>query len=117
GTRALSGAPSIGMVTSPSSRAMPRTFPLSHAYRDSNLYMWYVNLQGQGPGSISPIAENAYSGLCGSIPAALIWASFHGGQTPIGVWQNQRIKVWAPLVEISIHGEWRKVQEHFSAAA
>src|SRR5262249_50623976 len=45
------------------------------------------------------------------------WASFHGGQTPIGVWQNQRIKVWAPLVEIFIDGEWSRVQEHFSAAA
>ena len=117
GTRALNRAPTIGTRTSPSSIELPQTYPLSKAYRGSNLDMWYVNLQGQGPGTISPTAENAYSGLCGSIPAALIWASFHGGQSPIGVWQNQRIKVWAPLVEISIHGEWRRVQEHFSAAA
>jgi hypothetical protein len=116
GPRALGGPPAVGLITSPNSRTLPRTYPLSRAFRDSNLDMWYVNLGGQGPGAISPVAENVYSGLCGSIPAALIWASFHGGQSPIGVWQNQRIKVWAPLVEISIHGDWSRIQTHFSAA-
>jgi hypothetical protein len=109
-------APAIGIVTSPVNRDFPLTVARSRGYRDSNLDMWYINLQGQGPGAISPLAENAYSGLCGSLPAALIWASFHGGQSPIGVWQNQRIKVWAPLVEIWIDGEWSRIQEHFSGA-
>lgn len=115
--RGTGRAPAIGELSSPAARALPRTVPSARGYRDSNLDMWYVNLGGQGNGSISPTAENAYSGLCGSIPAALLWASFHGGQTPIAVWQNQRMKVWTPTVEIWIDGHWSRIQEHFSAAA
>jgi hypothetical protein len=81
-----------------------------------NLDMWYCNLQGQGAGSISPFAENAYSGLVGSLPAALIWQSFHGGTSAISVWQYMKIKVWSPVVRIHLHGEWDRVQDHFSAA-
>jgi hypothetical protein len=81
-----------------------------------NLDMWYCNLQGQGAGSISPFAENAYSGLVGSLPAALIWQSFHGGTSAMSVWQQMRIKVWSPVIRIHLHGEWDRVQDHFSAA-
>jgi len=111
------GAPLIRATGSIEPRTYPPTVPRSRGFRDSNLDPWYVNLQGQGPGSITPMSENAYSGLVGSLPAALIWASFHGGMTPISVWQNQRIKVWAPLVEIWIDGNWSRIQDHFSAAA
>ena len=82
-----------------------------------NLDMWYANIQGQGSGSVSPFAENAYGGLVGSIPAALIWSSFHGGTGGISVWQQMQMKVWSPVVRIHLHGEWDKIQEHFSAAA
>jgi hypothetical protein len=117
GPRSLNRAPRIGTASHPAVHALPRTVPLARGYRGSNLDQWFINLQGQGAGAISPLAENAYSGLMGSLPAALMWASFHGGTSPISVWQNQRIKVWAPLVEIWIDGKWSKVQEHFSAAA
>jgi hypothetical protein len=111
------GPPIVRDLSSLVVPTFPRTVPLARGFRGSNLDPWFVNLGGQGPGAISPMAENAYSGLVGSLPAALIWASFHGGTTPIGVWQNMRMKVWAPLVEIWIDGNWSRIQDHFSAAA
>jgi hypothetical protein len=108
GLRTLRAAPQPPLFQS------PRSVPVS--YRSSNLDMWYANLQGQGNGSVSPFAENAYSGLVGSIPAALIWSSFHGSSGGISVWQKMKIKVWSPGVHILIEGEWDKIQEHFSAA-
>jgi hypothetical protein len=97
----------------------PRTFSLSKAgaARANNLDVWYANLQGQGQGSVLPTAENAFSGLVGSYPAALIWESFHSGSGGITVWQNLQIKVWSPVVRIKIEGEWERIQSHFSAAA
>jgi len=83
----------------------------------AQLHGWYFNMQGQGPGSINPLAENAYSGLVGSIPAAIIWAGFHGGDSGFAVWQNMRLKVWSPAVHMLIEGNWDRVQDHFSAAA
>jgi hypothetical protein len=85
--------------------------------RASNLDQWYCNLQGQGDGSITPFAENAYSGLVGSLPAALIWASFHGGTGGISVWQKMKMRVWSPAVHLRIRGDWDRIQAHFSAAA
>jgi hypothetical protein len=98
--------------------ASPRgTVPQLRGFRGSNLDMWYANLQGQGAGSVSPFAENAYSGLVGSLPAALIWASFHGGTGGISVWQQMKIKVWSPVVHLHIEGDWDRIQDHFSGAA
>jgi len=60
---ALSRPPAIrSLPTPPDSPNGPRTVRLREGYRGSNLDMWYANLQGQGPGSVSPFAENAYSG-------------------------------------------------------
>lgn len=98
-------------------RAMPRTVPLSRGYRDSNLDQWYCNLQGQGDGSVTPFAENAYSGLVGSLPAALIWSSFHNGTGGISVWQKMKMRVWSPAVHIRIRGDWDRIQTHLSTAA
>jgi hypothetical protein len=95
----------------------PRSVALRDAQRASNLDQWYANLQGQGSGSVTPFAENAYSGLVGSLPAALIWSSFHGGTGGISVWQKLKIKVWSPMVHIHIEGDWSRIQAHFSAAA
>jgi hypothetical protein len=97
--------------------SMPRSVPRSRAMRSSNLDQWYCNLQGQGDGSITPLVENAYSGLVGSLPAALIWASFHGGTGGISVWQKMKMRVWSPAVHLRIHGDWDRIQAHFSAAA
>lgn len=115
----LAGKPrSIGTSSSPLTmpNATPRAVPRSQGMRSSNLNQWYFNLQGQGNGSITPFAENAYSGLVGSLPAALIWSSFHGGTGGISVWQKMKIKVWSPAVHLRITGDWDRIQAHLSAA-
>jgi hypothetical protein len=97
--------------------ALPRSVPRSAAMRSSNLDQWYCNLKGQGDGSVTPFAENAYSGLVGSMPAALIWASFHGGTGGISVWQDMKMRVWSPAVHLRIRGDWYRIQTHLSTAA
>jgi len=108
GIRSLAPAP----VVAPGSR----TVQMRDGYRDSNFDPWYINLQGQGSGSVNPFAENAYSGLMGSYPAAVVWNSFHAGSSGISVWQNMRIKCWTPMVHILLEGDWDKIQDHLSAA-
>lgn len=83
----------------------------------STLDAWYWNLQGQGQGSIDPFGENAYSGLIGTLPAALLWQCFHGTYSPIAVFQKLLIPVWAETYKITITGNWKKCFEHFSAHA
>ena len=107
GIRSLAPAP----VVAPGSR----TVQMRDGYRDSNLDPWYINLQGQGSGSVNPFAENAYSGLMGSYPAAVVWNSFHGGTSGISVWQNMRIKCWTPDRPHPHRGRLGPIQDHFSA--
>ena len=109
-------APLIQQLSRPPEFRSPRSFELSRAMRGSNLDVWYANLQGQGPGSISPFAENAFSGLLGSYPAAMMWTSFHGGTSAITVWNLLQLKVWSPICTIDIVGDWSRIQDHFSAA-
>ena len=112
-----SGMPrEFGLDLPPLGYAAPRSVPMSDAYRSSNLDMWYVNMTGQGATSVNPDAINAFSALTGSIPAALIWSSFHGGTGAITVSQNLKLKVWSPAVHITIEGDWDRIQDHFSAA-
>lgn len=101
----------------PRALASPRSFSLDRAMRGSNLDAWYCNLDGAGPGSVTPFAENAFSGIVGAYPAAMIYANFHGGMSAITVWQFLQLKVWSPVVEINIVGDWSRIQDHFSAAA
>src|SRR5262249_16279789 len=116
--RALASRPPlIRAVQRPLIVPSPRTFATERAMRGSNLDAWYCNVKGQGPGAISPFTEVAFSGLVGSYPAAMIYATFHGGQSAVTVWQLQQLKVWSPICEIRLHGEWSRIQDHFSAAA
>jgi hypothetical protein len=108
----------------------PREFRLSPSVRpmimprsvregvdlSSNLDPWFINLQGQGDGNINLLGETAYAGLMGSYPAAILWDSFHGGTGLIVARQDYKLKFWAPLVEITIRGNWDRIFEHFSAA-
>jgi hypothetical protein len=99
----------------------PRSFPRSVTSGrrdgpDSNLDPWYWNMQGQGPGSIDPTGQNAYSALLGAYPTAILWEAFHGTAGPLVVIQNLKLKVWTPVIEISIKGSWKKIFDHFSAA-
>jgi hypothetical protein len=106
---------------------MPRTIPLDRdtlnvsnardALPQSSLDAWYWNLQGQGPGSIDPAGENAFSGLVGSLPTAILWQGFHGAYSPISVVQALKLAVWSETVRIKITGHWDRIFEHFSAAA
>lgn len=98
-----------------------RPMPMPRTVRDgtdlsSNLDPWFINLQGQGDGNINLLGETAYSGLMGSMPAAILWGSFHGATGAIVARQDYKLKFWAPLVEITIRGNWDKIFEHFSAA-
>lgn len=81
----------------------------------SNLDPWYWQMQGQGAGSIDASGQNAYSALVGAYPTAILWEAFHGTSSPIVVIQNLKLKVWSPVVELTIRGNWSRVFEHFSA--
>lgn len=83
----------------------------------SNLDPWYWDMQGQGTGSIDPTGTHAFSGLVGVYPASILWEAFHGTASPLIVIQNYKLKVWSPVVKITIDGHWDRIFEHFSAAA
>jgi hypothetical protein len=83
---------------------------------DASLDAWYWQMQGQGAGSIDASGQNAYSALVGAYPAAILWEAFHGVASPIVVIQALKLKVWSPVVELRIHGQWDKIFDHFSAA-
>lgn len=101
----------------PKPRRLPRTARGSDAAKDSNLDPWYWRMQGEGSGSIDPTGQNAFSALIGAYPAAILWESFHGTASPVTVVQSMKLKVWSPVVELHILGEWTRIFEHFSAAA
>lgn len=109
---------SVRLVSQPPPTVSTLTVPIGKAFRDqSNLDPWYWNLQGQGEGSINPTGENAYSGLIGSLPAAIVWQGFHGTYSPIVVAQSLKMKVWSQALRLVIDGNWDKVFQHFSAHA
>jgi hypothetical protein len=83
---------------------------------ENNLDPWYWQMQGQGAGSIDASGQNAFSALVGAYPTAILWQAFHGTASPVVVNQALKLKVWSPVVELRIHGEWTKIFEHFSAA-
>ena len=83
----------------------------------SSLDAWHWKLQGQGPGSIVPTGENSYSGLIGSLPAAILWQGFHGSYSPIAVVQALKIPVWSQTLRIKIDGNWDRIEKHLSTHA
>jgi hypothetical protein len=120
GPAAPGGPRSVGQrsILRPRLMRMPPTFnPRRDRLPESSLDAWYWNLQGQGPGSIDPAGENAFSGLVGSLPAAILWEGFHGAYSPISVVQALKLKVWSENIRIRITGNWDRIFEHFSAAA
>jgi hypothetical protein len=85
--------------------------------QEVNLDPWYWQMQGQGAASIDASGQNAYSALIGAYPTAILWEAFHGAASPIVVNQALKLKVWSPVVELRIAGNWKKIFDHFSAAA
>jgi hypothetical protein len=77
--------------------------------------MWYWNLQGQGPGNLDLLGNNAFSGLVGSLPAALLWSGFKGVYSPIVVRQDIKFPVWSEVVHLKIDGDWKRIFDGFSA--
>ena len=116
GTRAA-GAPHLGARGIPPARDLPAVATAGDVAADSNLDPWYWHMQGQGSGSIDPSGQNAYSGLMGAYPAAILYAGFHGTAAPMIVIQNMKLKMWSPQVELRITGHWKKIFDHFSANA
>jgi hypothetical protein len=98
-------------------RQLPAVVRGSEAAADSNLDPWYWHMQGQGSGSIDPAGTQAFSALIGAYPAAILWESFHGTASPVVVIQAMKLKVWSPMIELRIRGQWKRVFDHFSAAA
>ncbi len=111
------GPRSFRVGTVPAYRNTPSTISRGAALREANIDPWFFELQGAGAGSVLPSAENAYSALVGGYPAALVWAGFHGGSGVVTVWQTLKLKCWTPVIHLKVTGEWKKVQEHFSANA
>ncbi|MCP4897467.1 MAG: hypothetical protein GY906_10895 [bacterium] len=108
GMDSVSQAPARGMPRSVRSR--------DAAENSSNLEPWYWRMQGEGSGSIDPAGQNAFSALLGAYPTAILWESFHGTASPVTVIQDMRLKVWTPIVDLTIRGNWDRIFEHFSAA-
>lgn len=119
------GVPALvsrGAGRAPTYRLMPSSAPaqLPRQMRDGqppdgSLDAWYWQMQGQGAGTIDPSGENAFSALIGAYPTAILWEAFHGVSSPIVVIEALKLKVWSPVVELRIHGNWDKIFEHFSA--
>jgi len=107
-----SGFKLFGSLPPPNLPSVVRDGPIA----SSTLDPWYWQMQGQGSGSIDASAQNAYSTLVGAYPTAILWEAFHGVASPIVVIQALKLKVWSPVVELSIRGDWDTVFEHFSAA-
>ena len=115
--KALGAPPTVAaMRGSRAAVAMPRTVPTT--YRGSNLDPMFVRFSGQGPGTIDPGAEKPYSALLGSIPAGIVYNSFHNtGTGVLTVTQAMKVRVVSPMMTIDITGDWSRIQDHFSAAA
>jgi hypothetical protein len=125
GTAPAGGTPPGGKKDLPPMIVPTRSLPqraatrgvAARTYRGSNLDPMYMRVEGQGPGSVSPFAENAYSVICGSTEAAILWASFHNATSLLTLHQYMKLKVVSPEVTIKIHGNWKSIQAHLSAEA
>ncbi|MDH3336791.1 MAG: hypothetical protein OER22_03885 [Gammaproteobacteria bacterium] len=93
-----------------------RDLVVSNRSRSANVDPWAWRLQGQGSGAIVPTAENAFSGLIGSLPTAILWQGFRGSYSPIAVSQAMKLKLWTQSLRIKITGNWESIFQHFSAA-
>jgi hypothetical protein len=114
--RFLGPGASKSMIMPRAARSIPGVVPHGRAFRaPTNLDAWYWKLQGQGPGSIVPTGENAFSGLIGSLPTAILWQGFHGAFSPIVVSQAMKLKVWSQAIHLHMEGHWDRIFEHFSA--
>jgi hypothetical protein len=78
---------------------------------------FFWKCQGQGPGAVSPLAENSYTVMMGSTSAALVAASLKGNQSLINVYENLTLPLWAPVDSLSMTADWDRVFSHFNVAA
>ena len=113
------GAPKSTVATRLAPRLVkgPRSVRQNRDVTPNGLDAWYMRIEGDGPGSLNPAGENAYTALCGSLPAAILWAGFHGTYSPVVVSQTLNLKVWSETLRIKISGNWDRIFTHFSAAA
>lgn len=105
-------------VLAPRMKTMPRTVNERDMSQEaSSLDAWFVKMDGQGPGSIDPAGEHAFTALLGSYPTAILWQGFKGAYSPVSVTQSMKIKVWSENIHLRIRGEWDRIFQHFSAHA
>jgi len=91
--------------------------PHDRAFRPSlALQPWAWKMEGQGPGSVTG-GENAYAAIIGPLPSEIIWAGFHGAYSPIVVAQHLVMPMWSQQMRVKITGSWKRIFDHFSAAA
>src|SRR5688500_2063329 len=84
----------------------PSSPPVVTGGSGSNLDPWYWEMHGNGSGSIDPTGTHAFSGLLGAYPTAICWEAFHGTASPLIVIQNFKLKVWSPVVTLTMNGNW-----------
>jgi hypothetical protein len=100
-------------------RALDLDGPVAHG-RDfqprSALEAWAFKMQGQGAGSTTG-GENAYNALMGAYPSEILWSSFHGTYSHMSIAQNLLMPMWTEALSLKIHGNWDRINEHFSAHA
>jgi len=78
---------------------------------------FFWKMEGQGPGAVSPLAENAYTCMMGTDSAAIVAASLKGNQSLINVYESLQLPLWAPVDSLTMTGDWDRCFDHFSAAA
>lgn len=78
---------------------------------------FFWKMEGQGPGAVSPLAENAYTCMMGSVSAAMVAASLKGNQSLINVYESLQLPLWAPVDSLTMTGDWDRCFDHFAAAA
>ncbi len=81
-----------------------------------NLTAWGWKMQGEGKGSLNPLGNNAFSAMLGQYPVQLIDGGAKSGTSNIVVENNIRFKVWTPVTEIRVTGDWSKVYDHLSTS-
>ncbi len=113
GTVAAAADRSASALTSRRAR-IPRTLQRRAERNTTQLDSWLWQLQGQGPGSIDPGGENAYTALLGSLPTLILWEGFQKEYSPVSLVQALKLKLWSETFHLSIRGSWDRIFNHFS---
>ncbi|MEU0940239.1 hypothetical protein [Embleya sp. NPDC005971] len=83
--------------------------------KDGDIGNWYWVLQGGGNASLDPSGETAFVAMVGNYPAQLLYTGFNGTSTGVVFASSaMQLQMWTPKISMHIHGNWKKIYEHFS---